>query len=73
MHNRITATEDQLIAEISGLQRRVSDAPDSGDYRARTARSYLKELLRFKQEMLELIRYRRAGKVARWQRRPELH
>jgi len=41
--------------------------------RTRCAQTYLRELLRFKQESLELLRFQRAGQGARWQRRPELH
>jgi hypothetical protein len=70
--NRIALREGQLIDEIALLERKVSGVPDADDARRRHARTYLKELLRFKQEMLELARYRRAGRGARWERRPEL-
>lgn len=65
--------EDQLIEEIALLYRKVSDGQRSESLRARTAYAYLRELLKFKQETLELLRYQRAGRGARWQRRPELH
>jgi hypothetical protein len=65
--------EGQLIEEIAVLYRRVSDGPAADSVRTRCARAYLRELLRFKQESLELLRYQRAGRGARWQRRPELH
>jgi hypothetical protein len=65
--------EGQLIEEIAVLYRRVSDGPAADTVRTRCARAYLRELLRFKQESLELLRYQRAGRGARWQRRPELH
>ena len=65
--------EDQLIEEIALLYRKVSDGQSSESLRARTAYAYLRELLKFKQETLELLRYQRAGRGARWQRRPELH
>jgi len=65
--------EEQLIEEIALLNRKVSDGRSSEDHRAKTAYTYLRELLKFKQETLELLRYQRAGRGARWERRPELH
>lgn len=65
--------EGRLIEEIAVLHRRVSDGQETDCVRARCAHAYLRELLRFKQESLELLRYQRAGRGARWQRRPELH
>ena len=65
--------EGQLIEEIAVLYRRVSDGQEADCVRTRCAQAYLRELLRFKQESLELLRYQRAGRGARWQRRPELH
>ena len=73
MSTRIALREGQLIDEIALLKRRVSGVPDADDPRTRHTRTYLKELLRFKQEMLELVRYRRAGRGARWERHPERH
>ena len=65
--------EGQLMEEIALLNRRVSDGEQASCVRTRCAQAYLRELLRFKQESLELLRYQRAGRRARWQRRPELH
>jgi hypothetical protein len=65
--------EGRLIEEIAVLYRRVSDGQDADCVRTRCAQAYLRELLRFKQESLELLRYQRAGRGARWQHRPELH
>ena len=65
--------EGQLVEEIALLYRKVTDGQDADDRRTKCAHAYLRELLRFKQETLELIRYQRAGKGARWERRPELH
>ncbi len=65
--------EGQLVEEIALLYRKVSDGEDAEDTRAKCAQAYLRELLRFKRESLELLRYQRAGQGARWQRRPELH
>lgn len=70
--------EGQLIEEIAVLYRKVSDGAlsdgqEAVSARARCAQAYLRELLRFKQESLELLRYQRAGRGARWQHRPELH
>ena len=65
--------EGQLIEEIAMLYRKVADGQGSDDLRTKCAHTYLRELLRFKQETLELIRYQRAGRGARWERRPELH
>jgi hypothetical protein len=65
--------ESQLIQEIALLYRKVADGQGSDDLRTKCVHTYLRELLRFKQETLQLIRYQRAGKGARWQRRPELH
>ena len=65
--------EGQLTQEIALLYRKVADGQDSDDLRTKCVHTYLRELLRFKQETLQLIRYQRAGKGARWERRPELH
>ena len=65
--------EGQLVEEIALLYRKVCNGQDTDDVRTRCAQAYLRELLRFKQESLELLRYQRAGRGARWQRRPELH
>ncbi|MCZ6516850.1 MAG: hypothetical protein O6763_05105 [Gammaproteobacteria bacterium] len=70
MNNLANLREGQLVEEIALLYRKVSDA---GDTRTKCAQAYLRELLRFKRESLELLRYQRAGQGARWQRRPELH
>jgi hypothetical protein len=73
LNNLANLREGQLVEEIALLYRKVSDAEDAADTRARCAHAYLRELLRFKRESLELLRYQRAGQGARWQRRPELH
>lgn len=73
MSNLAALREGQLIEEIALLHRRVSDGEESDDLRTKYVRAYLRELLRFKQETLELLRYQRAGEGARWERRPELH
>ena len=73
VNNLANLREGQLVEEIALLYRKVSDGEDAGDARARCAQAYLRELLRFKQESLELLMYQRAGRGARWQRRPELH
>ncbi len=73
MNNLANLREGQLVEEIVRLSRKVTDAQDADDTRTKCAQAYLRELLRFKQESLELIRYQRAGRGARWQRRPELH
>lgn len=73
MNNIAALREGQLIEEIARLHRKVSDQQDAHDARTKYARTYLKELLRFKRETLELLRYQRAGRGARWERRPELH
>ena len=65
--------ESQLEREIARLIRLVSGDTHSSTLRTRCAHAYLKELLKFKQESLDLLRYRRSGRRARWQRRPELH
>lgn len=73
LNNLANLREGQLVKEIALLYRKVSDAEDAGDTRAKCAQAYLRELLRFKRESLEILRYQRAGQGARWQRRPELH
>lgn len=73
MNNLASLREGQLIEEIAVLYRKVSDGRNTDCGRNRCAQAYLRELLRFKQESLELLRYQRAGRGARWQRRPELH
>ena len=73
MNNLANLREGQLVEEIALLYRRVSDGQDADDARTKCAQAYLRELLRFKQDSLELLRYQRAGRGARWRRRPELH
>lgn len=73
MNSLANLREGQLVEEIALLYRKVSDGPTADDVRTRCAQAYLRELLRFKQESLELLRYQRAGRGARWQHRPELH
>ena len=73
MNNLANLREGQLDEEITLLNQRMSGGQDSDALRSKCAQAYLRELLRFKQESLELLRYQRAGKGARWQRRPELH
>ena len=73
MNNLANLREGQLVEDIVLLNRKVSDGQNADDVRAKCAQAYLRELLRFKQDSLELLRYQRAGRDARWQRRPELH
>jgi hypothetical protein len=73
LDNLANLREGQLVEEIALLYRKMSVVQDADDVRTKCAQSYLRELLRFKQESLELLRYQRAGRGARWQRRPELH
>ena len=73
LNNLANLREGQLVEEITLLNQRMSGGQDSDELRSKCAQAYLRELLRFKQESLELLRYQRAGKGARWQRRPELH
>ena len=73
MNNLAQLREGQLVEEIASLHRKVSDGRDGDDLRTKYAQRYLRELLRFKQESLDLLRYQRAGKGARWERRPEVH
>ena len=73
MNDLANLREGQLVEEIALLYRKVCSGQDTDDVRTRCAQAYLRELLRFKQESLELLRYQRAGRGARWQRRPELH
>ena len=73
LNNLANLREGQLVEEISLLYQRVSNGQDTDDVRSKCAQAYLRELLRFKQESLDLLRYQRAGRGASWQRRPELH
>jgi hypothetical protein len=73
LNNLAHLREGQLVEEINSLNEKMSVGQDTDDVRTRCAQAYLRELLRFKQESLELLRYQRAGRGARWQRRPELH
>ncbi len=73
LNNLANLREGQLVEEIALLYQKVTGGQDSDDLRSKCAQAYLRELLRFKQESLELLRYQRAGRGARWQRRPELH
>ena len=73
MNNLTSLREGQLVEEIARLYRKVSDVQDSDDLRTKYAQTYLRELLKFKQESLALLRYQRAGEGARWEWRPELH
>jgi len=73
LNNLANLREGQLVEEITLLNQRMSGGQGSDELRSKCAQAYLRELLRFKQESLELLRYQRAGKGARWQKRPELH
>ena len=73
LNNLAQLREGQLVEEIASLHRKVSDGRDGDDLRTKYAQRYLRELLRFKQESLDLLRYQRAGKGARWERHPEVH
>lgn len=65
--------ENQLEQEIAQLNRRVSDAGEGECPRRRCAHAYLKALMAYKQESLDLLRYRRIGRDTRWRHRPEVH
>ena len=65
MNNLANLREGQLVEEIALLYQKVTGGQDSDDLRSKCAQAYLRELLRFKQESLELLRYQR-----RRQRRP---
>lgn len=65
--------ETQLEHEIAQLNRRVSDAADAECARGRCAHAYLKALMAYKQDSLDLLRYRRIGRGSRWRRKPEVH
>ena len=73
LNNLANLREGRLVEEITLLNQRMSCGQDSDELRSKCAQAYLRELLRYKQESLELLRYQLAGKGARWQRRPELH
>jgi hypothetical protein len=73
LNNLANLREGQLVEEINSLSEKMSHGKEVADVRTKCAQAYLRELLRFKQESLELLRYQRAGRGARWQRRPELH
>lgn len=73
MNNLANLREGQLVEEITLLSEKMSLGQEALDGRSKCAQAYLRELLRFKRESLELLRYQRAGRGARWQRRPELH
>ena len=65
--------ETQLEREIAQLARRVTDSADADCVRGRCAHAYLKALKAYKQESLDLLRYRRVGRGSRWRHRPEVH
>jgi hypothetical protein len=73
LNNLANLREGRLVEEIALLYRKMSNGKDADGVRTKCAQAYLRELLRFKQESLELLRYQRAGRGARWQHRPELH
>jgi hypothetical protein len=73
LNNLANLREGRLVEEIALLYQKVSNGEDADGTRTKCAQAYLRELLRFKQELLELLRYQRAGRGARWQHRPELH
>ena len=65
--------ESQLEREIAQLNQQVSDAAEAECARQRCAHAYLKALKEYKQESLDLLRYRRIGPGSRWRHRPEVH
>ncbi len=73
LNNLAILREGQLVEEIALLYRKVLDGRNADDLRTKHAQTYLRELLKFKQESLALLRYQRAGKGARWEWHPELH
>lgn len=73
MSNLGPMRESQLEREIAQLNQRVCDVAEAENARRRCAHAYLKALMEYKQESLDLLRYRRIGRDSRWRHRPEVH
>lgn len=61
MEKIVHTSEEQLLREISGLSTKLDedDRPSSAT-ESKWARSYLRQLLRDRENQLRLLRYRRA-------------
>jgi len=60
MNTVIRWTEDQLVEEISGLDAQLTEVPSGVDPGAKVAKSYLRQLLKDRQDTLRLLQFRKA-------------
>ena len=60
MNTVIRWTEDQLVEEISGLDAMLADARSGAEHSTKVAKSYLRQLLKDRQETLRLLQFRKA-------------
>lgn len=60
MNTVIRWTEDQLVEEISGLDAQLTEVPAGVEPSAKVAKSYLRQLLKDRQDTLRLLQFRKA-------------
>ncbi len=60
MNTVIRWTEDQLVEEISGLDARLTEAPNRAEPSTKAAKSYLRQLLKDRRDTLRLLQFRKA-------------
>jgi hypothetical protein len=60
MQTVIRWTEDELVREIQGLDSKLKSHSEASNGRSAWARSYLRALLKDREETLRLLRFRRA-------------
>ncbi|NIS05732.1 MAG: hypothetical protein GWN21_12515 [Gammaproteobacteria bacterium] len=67
MNTVIRWTEDQLVAEISGLDAKLNGGPEAGENNRKVANSYLRQLLKDRKEALRLLQFRKAQGMTTFQ------
>jgi len=60
MNTVIRWTEDQLVEEISGQDAPPTEVPAGVEASAKVAKSYLRQLLKDRQDTLRLLQFRKA-------------
>jgi len=67
MNTVIRWTEDQLVEEISGLDAQLTEVPVGVEPSAKVAKSYLRQLLKDRQDTLRLLQFRKAQGMTSFQ------
>ncbi len=67
MNTVIRWTEDQLVEEISGLDAKLTEAPHDSEPTTKVAQSYLRQLLKDRQDTLRLLQFRKSQGMSSFQ------